>query len=241
MPGPLPVVPEAIRIVPASTAAASNSSSSRVLAATVRSACAVPSSAVDARQQRVERDLLQHEAAVVAAVVDVLQVPLAEVIIGPLAGRMVEVVGPRVERQLVEQLADRTRPAAEFPDRSAARIASARVDQLLVRPAGDADVVDVERNRPHALVGVRLDLPRFEHGDGPIADVVVERLERAGDDPLGFVPRPALRQNGLERPAQEQRPPQLGVRLMPQQVAMKLRDRRAADASQQRRRRRGPG
>ena len=34
VPGPLPVVPEAIRIVPASTAAASNSSSSRVLAAT---------------------------------------------------------------------------------------------------------------------------------------------------------------------------------------------------------------
>ena len=58
----------------------------------------------DAREQRVERHLLQHEAAVVAAVVDVVQVPLAEVVIGPLAGRVIEIVGPRIERQLLDQL-----------------------------------------------------------------------------------------------------------------------------------------
>ena len=55
-------------------------------------------------EQRVERDLLQHEAAVVAAVVDAVQIPLAEVVVGPLAGRVVEVVRPRVERQLFDQL-----------------------------------------------------------------------------------------------------------------------------------------
>ena len=82
--------------------------------------------------------------------------------------------------------------------------------------------MDVERNRPDALVGVRLHLPLgFEHGDRPIAEVVVERFERAGDDPLRFAPRAALRQNGLERAAEKQRPPQLAVRLMPEQVAMK--------------------
>ena len=61
------------------------------------------------------------------------------------------------------------------------------LDELLVLAGRDADVVDVERDRPHALVGVRLHLPLgFEHGDGPIAEVVVERFERAVDDPLAF-------------------------------------------------------
>ena len=103
-PGPLPVVPEAMRIVPASTAAASNSSSSRVAAAGVVAPHVPLVGAVDAREQRVERDLLQHEAAVVAAVVDVVQVPLAEVVVGPLAGRVIEVVRPRIERELLDQL-----------------------------------------------------------------------------------------------------------------------------------------
>ena len=62
--------------------------------------------------------------------------------------------------------------------------------QLAVHAGRDADIVDVERDRPHALVGVRLHVPLgFEHGDGPIAEVVVERFERAVDDALRFVPR----------------------------------------------------
>ena len=102
---------------------------------------------IDAREQRIERDLLQHEAAVVAAVVDVVQVPLAEVVVGPLAGRVVEVVGPRIERQLVDAAADRTRPAGGSPDRSRRGLSSARSISSSYVPAGDADVVDVQRNR----------------------------------------------------------------------------------------------
>ena len=107
---------------------------------------------IHARQQRIERDLLQHEAAIVAAVVDAVQIPLAEVVIGPLAGRVIEVVGPRIERQLFDQL--RIEPGllqnlgigvAENRQRS--------LDQLFVHAGRDADIVNVQRNRPHALVG----------------------------------------------------------------------------------------
>ena len=50
----------------------------------------------------VERHLLQHEPAAAARVVQLVHVPLAEEIVRPLVHRMVEVVRPRVEGQLVE-------------------------------------------------------------------------------------------------------------------------------------------
>ncbi len=58
----------------------------------------------DAGQQGIERHLLHDEPAVATLVVDVVRVPLAEVIVGPLVDRVIEVVGPRVEGQLVQQL-----------------------------------------------------------------------------------------------------------------------------------------
>ena len=113
---------------------------------------------VDARQQRVERDLLQHETAIVAAVVDALQVPLAEVMVGPLAGRVVEVVGPRIERQLVDKL--RIEPGLLPNFRIGVGRGSPAPARSVPRTArGDADILDVERNRPHAFVRVGLHLP----------------------------------------------------------------------------------
>ena len=43
------------------------------------------------------------EAAIAALVVDVVRVPLAEAVVGPLVGGMAEVVAARIEGQLVEQ------------------------------------------------------------------------------------------------------------------------------------------
>ncbi len=59
---------------------------------------------IEAREERVERHLLQHEAAVVAAIIDVIQVPLAKVVIRALAGRVVEVVGAGIEGQFFDEL-----------------------------------------------------------------------------------------------------------------------------------------
>ena len=150
--GPLPVVPEAIRIVPASTAAASNMQLvARGGGGSVFAAAVVVGRRIHPRQQRIERDLLQHEAAIVAAVVDVVQVPLAEVVVGPLAGRVIEVVGARIERQLFDQL--RIEPGLLQDLRIGVGENRQRpLDQLLVRARGHADVVDVQRNRPQPLV-----------------------------------------------------------------------------------------
>ena len=103
-----------------------------------------------------------------------------------------------------------------------ARISSARVISSSYGPLATPTPRTIERNRPHPFVRIGFDVFRLEHGDRPIADVVVQLLERSADDPLGFFPRAALGQNRLQRAAQKQRPPQLRVRLMPQQVAMKL-------------------
>ena len=52
--------------------------------------------------QRIERDLLHHETAVAAFVVDLVRVPLPEVIVGPLIRGMIEVIGPWINRQLIQ-------------------------------------------------------------------------------------------------------------------------------------------
>ena len=91
--GPLPLVPEAIRIVPANTAAASNQ---QLVGASLP--------AVDPGRECVEHDLLQHEAAIAPLAVDVVRIPLAEMIVRPLVDRVIEIVLPRIDGQLVEQV-----------------------------------------------------------------------------------------------------------------------------------------
>src|SRR5687768_12916274 len=61
------------------------------LAAALRSAGAVRWR-VNAREHGIERNLLQYEPPVVAAIVDSMQVPLSEVMIRALARRVIEVV-----------------------------------------------------------------------------------------------------------------------------------------------------
>ena len=148
---------------------------------------------LDSRQQRIERDLLQHEPAIVAAIVHGVRIPLAEVVVGALAGRMVEVVGPRVEGQLVQHLEVEPGLLQDFRV-GLGQDVQRLPHQFAIRPAGHAHLFDVQRNRSHPLVCVRLHLLlRLEYGHRPVADVVVQLVERAVDDPLGFVPRSALR------------------------------------------------
>ena len=96
------------------------------------------------REQRVERDLLQHEAAVAALVVDVVGIPLAEVVVGPLIDRMVEVVLPRVDGQLVEQI--EVEPGLALDCRVGGQQDFLRqADQPFVAAGGHAHRADVER------------------------------------------------------------------------------------------------
>ena len=81
------------------------------------SACSAAVERRDARQQRVERDLLQHEAAVVAAVVDQILVPLAEVVVGPLCRPDDRIHRPADRATIRREVGDRTTPAGGFRDR----------------------------------------------------------------------------------------------------------------------------
>ena len=141
----------------------------------------------------VQRDLLQDEAAAAARVVQLAQVPLAEEVVGPLVDRMVEVVGPGIDGQLVQQrriehglqqqhriggLEDRQRP----------------LDQVVVAARGHARPANVQRDGPHPFVGVGLDLLlRAQHGDRAMAEVVVQTGE--------WPPRRCARPGPTARPA----------------------------------------
>ena len=54
-------------------------------------------SALDPLPKGVQGDLLQHEAAIAALVVDLVRIPAAEVMVRPAVDGMIEVQGPRVE------------------------------------------------------------------------------------------------------------------------------------------------
>jgi hypothetical protein len=97
---------------------------------------------------------------------------------------MVEVVGPRVESQLVEHLQIEPGLVQDFGV-GLGQDVERPGDEFAVRPARHAHVLDVQRNRPHPLMGVRFHLLlRFDRGHGPVADVVVQLVERAVHDPL---------------------------------------------------------
>ena len=145
--GLLPLVPEAIRMVPASTGAASKSSSSR----------GSRSGGFDALQDRVERDLLHHKPAIAALAVEMVRVPLAEMIIGPLVDRVVEIVSPRIDGQLVQQFGIEPRRFKQGGIRVAEQIESLR-DEL--RGSGPS-ILRRRRCTAGSAVRVRADKARF--------------------------------------------------------------------------------
>ena len=96
-------------------------------------------------------------------------------------------------------------------------------DQLAVRTEGDPRPANPQRDRPHPFVVVRLNLLLgAKHGHGPVAEVIVQLVQSGRDDPVGFVPRPALPQHRLAHPADEERLKQPLVGLVEQQVAVEL-------------------
>ena len=177
---------------------------------------------LDPLQHGVQRHLLQHEAAAAARVVQLAQVPLPEEIVRPLVHRMVEVVGPRIDGQFFQQCDVEHRFVLErgidaFEDREGTR------DQVVIAAHGHARPADEKRDRPDPFMRIGLDLLlRAKHGDGPVAEVIVQLGDCGGDDAIGFLPRPTLLQHGFADPADKQRLEQPLFRLVKQQVGMEL-------------------
>ena len=177
---------------------------------------------LDARRQHVQRHLLHDKPAVATLVIDVVWIPLAEVVIGPLVDRMIKIVGPRVERKLVQQL------GIEMSFSQQGRIRAPKDfkrsgNEPFVAAGALSHVANVQRDRADPLVPIRLDpLLGAQHGDGPMADVVVQFGDGPVDDPFGFVPRGTLSENRFAHATDEQGPPNRLVALVEQQITMKL-------------------
>ena len=177
---------------------------------------------LDPFEDRVERDLLQHESPVSPLPIEMMRIPLAEVIVRPLVYRMIEIVSPRIEGQLVEQIGIEP-GGVEQPAIGASQQIERQCDDLPIPSSRDARPGDIERDRADPLVRIRLDpLRRMEHGHRAMADKIVQPREGPGDDPFRFIPRRAFRQHGLHHAADEKRPPEIAVGEMKEQIAMML-------------------
>jgi len=160
--------------------------------------------------QAVEQQLPHDEAAITRLPVEQVRIPLAETVVGPFVGGMPEVVRARVERELVEQRqvevgvgADRLGGGFENLQRA--------LDEIVILPARHADAAQEQRDGADAFVVVDFAaLLIFEHGNRTMADVIVELLDGAGHDAVGFGPRPRwpstasqtrTRKNGCHRSA----------------------------------------
>ncbi len=148
---------------------------------------------VNPLEQHVERDLLHDKAIVKAAAVDVMRIPLAKVVVGPLVDRMIEVVGPGIEGQLVEPVQIELGFAQDRLVGGAQDI-ECPADDLGIASDAHPRVADNQGHGAQPLVGVGLDpLRGAQHGNGAMAHVVVQLRNRAVNDTVGFVPRRPLR------------------------------------------------
>ncbi len=149
--------------------------------------------------ERFERDLLQYKPPVAPLVVEMVRVPLAEMVVGPLVHRVIEIVSPGVDRQLVEQV--RIEPR-RFQDRrigGAQQIERER-DHVVIAAGANARPGDIPRNRAHPFVRIRLDaLVVIQHRHGPVAKIIVEPRERCRPRSARSRPKALLRP-GSPRP-----------------------------------------
>ncbi len=159
-----PLIPVAMSIVPAKTAAASKSSSflSRFSAEPTRASR--PSRAIWRATYLRKRP----------SIVQMVGVPLAEDVIRPAIDGVPLVVLPRVNGELIQQFQVQAR-VCENRRVSRAQNVERLGNQVVKRAERHAGAADIERNRPQSLVRVRLALgSRFKDGDGSVADIVVE-------------------------------------------------------------------
>src|SRR5437870_2679428 len=123
-----------------------------------------------------------------------MRVPFAETVIRPLVGGMIEVVSARVNCQLVQEIQIEMGFDTNCPRRRFKNLQCA-LEKIVIFAATHADAAQENGNRSDALVSVDFTLALvFKDGDGAMADVIVELLERAGHDARGLLPRSALAQ-----------------------------------------------
>ena len=137
---------------------------------------------------------------------------------------MHEVEGPRIERQFLHRLEFEVGLMQELRGRRGEDL-DRTGHEIAVAAVGRASTGDIQRHRPHPLVGVGLrEAAVFQDRHRPPAHVVVEPLERGRHEPLVVIRRRVaggqFGEHGLGRGHHEERPLDAPRRLVLEQVGM---------------------
>ena len=120
------------------------------------------------------------------------------------------VVRPHVDRKFFELIEIKMRLAEDLGRRFSQK-SNGPLDQLVIRTMRRAGIPEIDRDRTEPLVRIRLHLsPVLEHGQGAIADEIIEPLEGSRNDPLPLGPGGSLFQHGLDHPHEKERLPEIG-------------------------------
>src|SRR5262249_18640321 len=126
-----------------------------------------------------------------------MRVPLAEDIIWPAVHRMAMIVGARIDGQLIKQLRIKV---SLMEQRRLGRSEDGHrfLDKVVIPAPCRSRAADKQRYRPEPLVIIGFALRTgFQNRDRPVADEIVEKIDRAFDNAWRFGPGAALQQNGL--------------------------------------------
>ena len=170
----------------------------------------------------VERPLANHEAAVEAAVVDLVRIPLAEEHIRPL-GHGVEMIGrARVDRERVEPFGIEASLVEEVRFGAGQQFQRGPHD-LGIDAGCDADAPEIKRDRRDFLVRVKVRLgPGFENRDRPVTDEVIQRKEAIRHDFKRERPGREFGQHRFATAGHKKGREERRVRLVGQQIAVVL-------------------
>ena len=92
-------------------------------------------------------------------------------------------------------------------------------NEVVIRALRGADAAQVERDGPQTFVGIDVAASAiFQDGDRAMAEVIVELVEGAIHNALGFVPRTALAEHRFTDAHEEKRLPQIVIGLMREQI-----------------------
>ena len=105
--------------------------------------------------QRIDGDLLQHKTPVITRTIDPMGIPLPKIIIRSRVDRMVKIISPRIQCQLVESIQIELR-SAQNPSRGLLQYRQGPLDQFVIRPISNSHSTNEKRDRPEPLVLIRL-------------------------------------------------------------------------------------
>ncbi len=177
---------------------------------------------IHAIEQAIERYLPGDITSIAAFAIDLVGIPFTEHVIGAAIGGVAMIVGPRIEGQFFERL----QIEAGFVQNGRFRFGKnlqGPADQFAIAAPGRTRSTQPQGDRPHTFMLIRFTArPRFENGDGAMADEIVELPQSAGDDAAFIVPRTALHQHRFHGDGKKVRRKKILVRLMEKQILVVL-------------------